>query len=109
MASRLLLSPPIIDKMIREEKFHTYGFCTDPPREAPAANKATRAPNCRRCRRKAKRRASRAQRPIDYNAFKRCVVALDVPNREAVKKLLGTGTLKVRYRDVKGRPQTRFL
>jgi len=109
MATRLLLSPPVIDRMIREPAFQTYGFCQDPPREELGTTKVTARHNCRRCRRRANRQARRVPPPIDYNAFKLRIVGLDTPQREDIKKKLGIALLKVRYRDRRGQPQTRVI
>jgi len=114
MIQLLLLSPPVIDRMIRDTKFHRFNFLKNPPKsqdEVRIINQRVGG-GCSGCGRK-KRKNRRVVKAIpgatDYNSIKESISGLDPQNRTVIKDLLECRQLRIRYRNYRGTHVTSTL
>jgi hypothetical protein len=104
MVDLMLLSPPLIDRMLRDERFYQFSFIKNPPRAAATVS-AAKSRGCGGCgmrkRRVAAAKAAKVvkQGVIDYNAIKRTIAHIPAESQDVIKELLGCKQLKIRYAD----------
>ena len=93
---RLLMSPTILTRMIRDKKFVTaFPFLKNPPKSQTAAG-------CLGCNKS-------VNNEYDWHALKRSVAGLAKSRHDLMKKMLNASEVKVIYRTPGGKMKTLFF
>lgn len=104
----MLLTPPLIERMTKDPKFHEFSCLQLPPRE-PAKRQARKG--CGSCgsRNKRNSRPEDNTGPVNYNEVKLRIIEMNPEQQQTLKRLLECQHLRVQYRDRGGAMQNKIL